>query len=57
MLRVRWSKKVRGSGHPGKGNWSSQGEGDREGSPEEVWCSLFKRYGNDIQEWAKLPTC
>lgn len=26
-------------------------------SPEEVWCPLLKKYGNDIQEWGKYPVC
>lgn len=44
-------------GFPGRGNCSSQDEGDREGFLEEVWCPLFEKYGNDMQEWATYTIC
>lgn len=47
---------MRGYGYPGRESWSSQSEGDREVSPE-MGCPLFKKYGNDMKEWAKFPTC
>lgn len=46
---------MREYGYSGRASCSSQGEGSREAFPEEVWCPLFKKYGNDMQEQAKYP--